>query len=164
MLPSSIKTHIFHIMLPHMDKIYPMLIRHFILGLFKPISLIKTSFSHSSSGIMEHYKIHYQIIHIVGTETIARTGILTNYPFYRMKGEKLKKLLSIIFFLHFALLRILNLSNTRISVLQEVEEFLVMLYGFGFSVSSIILFLGRNSPLARRLKEFYHLQKFQAFH
>jgi hypothetical protein len=76
----------------------------------------------------------------------------------------MKKLLSIIFFLHFALLRILCLSNTRISVLQEVEEFLVMLYGFGFSVSSIILFLGRNSPLARRLKEFYHLQKFQAFH
>ena len=30
------------------------------------------------------------------------------------------------------LLRILNLSNTRISVFPGVEEFLVMLYGFGF--------------------------------
>ncbi len=27
---------------------------------------------------------------------------------------------------------ILNLSNTRVSVLPEIEEFLVMLYGFGF--------------------------------
>jgi hypothetical protein len=30
------------------------------------------------------------------------------------------------------LLCILNLSKTRISVFPEVEEFLVMLYGFGF--------------------------------
>lgn len=30
------------------------------------------------------------------------------------------------------LLRILNLSNTRVSILPEVEEFLIMLYGFGF--------------------------------
>ena len=80
MPPSFTKIHISHIMLPHMDKIYPMLTRHFILGLFNPISLIKTPFSHSSSGIMEHYKIHYQIIHIVGAETIARNGILTNCP------------------------------------------------------------------------------------
>jgi len=79
-LPSFTKTHIFHIMLPHMDKIYPMLTRHFILGLFNPISPTKTSFSHSSSGIREHYKTHYQIIHIVGAETIVRTGILTNCP------------------------------------------------------------------------------------
>jgi len=50
-----------------------------------------------------------------------------------MKGGelKMKKLLSIISFLHFALLRILNLNNTRVSVFPEVEEFLVMLYGFG---------------------------------
>jgi hypothetical protein len=72
-LPSFTKTHIFHIMLPHMDKIYPMLTQHLCIG---PSS----SFSHSSSGIMEHYKIHYQIIHIVGAETIARIGILTNCP------------------------------------------------------------------------------------
>jgi len=32
------------------------------------------------------------------------------------------------------LLRILNLSNTRVSVLPEGEEFLVMLYGFAFPV------------------------------
>jgi hypothetical protein len=54
-----------------MGKIYPMLTRHFILGLFNPISFIKTSFSHSSSGIMEHYKIHYKIIHIVGAGIVG---------------------------------------------------------------------------------------------
>ncbi len=90
-LPSFTKIHIFHIMLPHMDKIYPMLTRHFILGLYNPISFIKISFSQSSSGIMEHYKIHYQIIHIVGAETIARTGILTNYPLLSDERRKIKK-------------------------------------------------------------------------
>jgi len=29
------------------------------------------------------------------------------------------------------LLRIFNLSNSRVSVFPEIEEFLVMLYGFG---------------------------------
>ncbi len=29
------------------------------------------------------------------------------------------------------LLRILNLSNTRVSVFPEVEEFFIMIYGFG---------------------------------
>jgi len=49
-----------------------------------------------------------------------------------MKGGKLKKLLSIISFLHFALLRILDFSNTRVSVFTEGKEFLVMLFGFAF--------------------------------
>jgi len=53
-----------------------------------------------------------------------------------MKGGKLKKLLSIISFLHFALLRILNPSNTRVSVFPEVEEFLVVLQGFGIELLS----------------------------
>jgi len=78
-------------MLPHMDKIYPMLTRHFILGLFNPISFIKTSFSHSSSGIMEHYKIHYKIIHNASAGTAARTGILTNYPVLSDERRKIKK-------------------------------------------------------------------------
>jgi len=51
-----------------------------------------------------------------------------------MKGGKMKKLLSIISFLHFALLCILNLSNTRISVFPEFEEFLVVLDGLALPI------------------------------
>ena len=36
-----------------------------------------------------------------------------------------------------SLLRILDFSNTRVSVFPEVEEFLVMLYGFPFSTLNL---------------------------
>ncbi len=61
----------------------------------------------------------------------------------------MKKLLSIISFLHFALLRILYLGNTRVSVFPEDEEFLVMFDGLGCVA---LLFVDLNFA--------YHYSKF----
>jgi hypothetical protein len=53
----------------------------------------------------------------------------------------MKKLLSIIFFLQpsHPLLRIHNLRNARVSVLPEVEEFLIVLYGFALPAFLLVL-------------------------
>ena len=37
--------------------------------------------------------------------------------------------------------RILNLSYPRVSVLPEVEEFLVVLYGFGFQAFGLLIII-----------------------
>ncbi|MFB0564434.1 MAG: hypothetical protein ACETWK_01990 [Candidatus Aminicenantaceae bacterium] len=61
-------------------------------------------------------------------------------PFLKIPLLSLVYLNEALFRLSQPLPRIFNLSNTRVSLFPEVEEFLVMLYGDGF-LAFVLLFI-----------------------